>query len=423
MALEAVEGAVRFEPDQIDVSGVSLRLNGQPLTAAARIELEEFLKVTAAVGFRGGRLETTLRLRPDETLIEQGALSLAESRLTLTGTVARLPSRSSHLRLSGAVALEELKAAPSLSLPALAAWNAQGTLTVRGEFAGPLADWRAGALRGDLRSERLMLREIPVEQLAGTVEQSGRVMRLRIPAALIAEGKFWSELILEHRPDGTSCLFKGDLVGMKLDRLAAAIPAWRSRSVTGMASAEALVSGLLERRESWHGQGWINAEGERLGDLPLLDKVFRGIFGLLGERLGLESLRRAQITQASVRWQLADERFGTDDLRLGGMAGTEPVAVYAKGSVGFDQTLDFVIEPELSEGIVLQSPSTSSLASTVLKAAGQLERLRRVIGRHRLTGTLKEPQYRFELSTQEVLKSIAPGPADFLQNLFDAVRQ
>ena len=104
------------------------------------------------------------------------------------------------------------------------------------------------------------------------------------------------------------------------------------------------------------------------------------------------------------------------------MAGTEPVAIYAKGSVGFDQTLDFVIEPELSEGVVLQAPTTASLAGTVLKAAGQLERLRRLIGRHRLTGTLKEPVYRFEFGTQDVLKQLAPGPTDILQNIFDAVR-
>ena len=57
-----------------------------------------------------------------------------------------------------------------------------------------------------------------------------------------------------------------------------------------------------------------------------------------------------------------------------------------------------------------------------MKAAGQLERLRQLIGRHHLTGTLKDPKYRFELSTQEVFKELTPGASDFLQNLLDAVR-
>jgi hypothetical protein len=422
MALDDVQASVRLSVDEIDASGVSLRLNDQPLTGRATVVLEEVPRITAIVGFRGGELETTARLRKEDTVIDRGLLSLDTTRLAFQGTVARLPSRASRLTYSGAIALEELDRVPFFSTNALAAWKAQGVLNVRGDFSGSLADWRSGSLGGELRSDRLMISQIPIEQLSAAFEQSGRVLRLRIPAALIAEGKFWSELTVEHRRDGTSCFFKGDLVGLQLERLAQIIPAWRSRSATGMASGEALITGLLERRGSWSGEGWVSAEGERLGDLPLLDKLFNGLFGLLGERLGLESLRRAQINQASVRWKLADERFHTNDLRLGGVAGAEPVAIYAKGSVGFDQTLDFVIEPELSEGIVLQSPSTSTLASTVLKAAGQLERLRRLIGRHRLTGTVKEPNYRFELSTQEVLKSIAPGPADFLQNLFDAVR-
>ncbi len=100
----------------------------------------------------------------------------------------------------------------------------------------------------------------------------------------------------------------------------------------------------------------------------------------------------------------------------------EPVAVYATGSVGLDQTLDFVVEPELSEGALLQAPTTASLARTFLQAAGGLERLRRMIGRHRLTGTLQKPQYRFELSPQEVFKQIAPASGELLQQLLDVVR-
>jgi hypothetical protein len=192
--------------------------------------------------------------------------------------------------------------------------------------------------------------------------------------------------------------------------------------VTGAASAHAILSGTWDSRATWRGEGWLNASGERLGDLPLLDQLFRGLFGILADRLGLETLRRAQITQASVQWHLSQERFRTEDLRLGGLAGTEPVALYAKGSAGLDQTLDFVIEPELSAGVVLEAPTTSTLASTVLKAADQLERLRRLIGRHRLTGTIKHPEYRFEFTTQEIFKQLAPDPTDLLQHLFDAIQ-
>ena len=111
----------------------------------------------------------------------------------------------------------------------------------------------------------------------------------------------------------------------------------------------------------------------------------------------------------------------TDDFRLSGTTGGEPMAVYARGSVGLDQTLDFVIEPELSEGVLLQAPTTAGIANAVLKAANRLDRFRRLVGRHRLTGTLKQPQYRFEFSLQEVLGQLAPTPEDLLQGLFNSL--
>jgi hypothetical protein len=270
----------------------------------------------------------------------------------------------------------------------------------------------------------VLARNIPIDQVTVTLEQRDGVLRVQVPSSFVAQGKTWGELVIEHRPTThtSDALLQVDVVGLQLATLAQAIPAWRSRSVTGSASTHALLSGTWQEPRTWRGEGWLNASGERLADLPLLDKVFRGLFGVLGDRLGLESLRRAQITQASFRWRLAEERVHTDDLRLGGLAGTEPVAIYAKGSVGLDRTLDFVIEPELSEGVMVQAPTTSTLASTVLKAAGGLERLRRLIGRHRLTGTLDDPDYRFELTTQEIFKQLAPSPGGLFQQLLDAVQ-
>ena len=77
---------------------------------------------------------------------------------------------------------------------------------------------------------------------------------------------------------------------------------------------------------------------------------------------------------------------------------------------------------EVQRAARLYAEGDPAQARTVLQAAGHLERLRQIIGRHRLTGTLNEPVYRFELSTQEVFKQLAPTPGDLLQNLLDAVR-
>jgi hypothetical protein len=422
VALERLTGPVFVTGNRIEIPRATLRLNDQPLTLKATITSLDLPRIVATVGFPQGQLQLTSRLTLKEVVIDEGRLSLNKSSLHISGTVGRTADRPSALGLSGAIELAELKDLPFFPLPQLDAWNLQGLAELDAQFQGSLSDWPGAAIRGLVRTDHVSIREIPLEQLMCTVAQRDRVLRLHITSTLIAEGKFAGALTIEHRPGVRNYLLEADLSGLQLGRLSQAIPSWRSRSVMGEVSSHAILSGTWEERSTWRGEGWLNASGERLGDVPLLDTLFQGLFGVLAERLGLETLRRAQITKASVQWQLSQERFRTQDLRLGGLAGTEPVAIYAKGSVGLDRTLDFVIEPELSEGVVLQAPATSTLASTVLKAAGQLERMRRLIGRHRLTGTLHDPEYRFEFSTQEIFKQLAPAPVDLLHNLLDAVR-
>lgn len=420
--LDQVAGSLLLKGSTVEVPRLSLILDQQPLTLAGNVELLETPRVAATVWFPAGQLEVVSRITPRDVLVEESHLRLTQSHVQAIGRISRTTARASELRVRGAIEFSELGTIPFLSLPLLQTWNVRGVAEVDAKFQGSFSRWVDASVDGRLRADRLQIKDIPLEQLICQFEQMDGTLRLRVPTALVADGKFVGELSVKHRPGLQEYLFQADLMSLQLARLTQIVPAWRSRSVSGTASAHALLSGTWQQRQTWRGEGWLNASGEGLGDMPLLDKLFRGLFGVLADRMGLDMLRRAQITQASVQWQLARERLKTDDLRLGGLAGTEPVAVYAKGSVGLDQTLDFVIEPELSEGIILQSPTTSTLAGTVLKAAGQLERLRRLIGRHRLTGTLKHPEYHFEFGTQEILKQLAPAPIDLLQGILESLR-
>ncbi len=423
LIVEHVKGLAVLSPDRLQIADASLEFNSQPLTLAALITPLQPPRMSATIGFSTGDLTLIGRLLPEAVVIDDAAVTMPKSRLHLKGQFSRRPERASALDVTGRVELSELSRVPFLHLTVADEWKLQGSAEVAGQFRGRLNDLTGAALQGRIASERLSVRTVPLEQLLCTVEQGDRLLRVRVPTALVAGGKLWGELALKHTgPQAQTYALQADLVGLQLKHLVDVIPAWRSRSVTGTASGHAALSGTWQDRKTWTGDGWVNASGQQLGDIPLLDKLFLGLFGMLGDRLGLESLSRAQITQASCQWRLNHERLVTDDFRLGGLAGTEPVAIYAKGSVGLDRTLDFVIEPELSEQVVLQAPTTSTLARAVLQAAGQLERLRRLIGRHRLKGTLDKPEYRFQFSTQEIFKQLAPAPANFLEQLLDVVR-
>ncbi|MBI4597775.1 MAG: DUF748 domain-containing protein [Candidatus Omnitrophica bacterium] len=420
VSLEHAHGAALIAPHRVDLSNVSVRLHGEPVTINAVVSPLEPLTVAGTIAFSHGQLVLNGRMTPRTFAIDDSRLSLIATQIRVTGTIGRTAAAPSALDAIGTVELSELAEVPYAKLSALAAWQPRGLVNVEAQFRGQLSAWEAADLHTRLRAHTVSIRGIPLDEITVAVEQSGGLLRARIPSAYVAGGKYWGELTVAQRPTEHRYAVESDLVGLQLDRLAKAVPALQSRTIAGTASSHLLVTGTWEQRESWRGEGWLNATGDRLGDMPLLDALFRGLFGVLGERLGLDSLRRAEIKQAALHWRLADQRFRTEDLRLTGLAGAEPVAIYAAGSAGLDRTLDFVIEPEFSEQVILQAPTTGSLASTVLKAAGQLDRFRRLIGRHRLTGTLEDPKYRFEFSTQEIFKQLSPSGGALLEGLLGA---
>ena len=420
--IERLNGPVHFARDRVETPQLAMVLNRQPLTMAFKLDGLDAPRVTGLILFPLGQLELAGRLTPREAHIDEARLRLPGSDVRVSGLLSRTggPSR---LSVSGAVSFEDLRALPFAPQAWVESWKLQGRAEVDATFEGLLTDVAGATVRAAVRAPSLSVQGVPAQAVEAAVEQVNRRFQLRIPAGTIAGGRLWGDLRMAYRATAPEFALETDINRLQLAQLGEAIPAWRTRQVSGLASAHARVSGTWGRRATWQGEGWLDAQGERLGRVPLLDRVFQGLFGVLGDRLGLDTLRRAEIREASMKWQLTKERVWTDSLRLAGTAGTEPVAVYGKGSVGLDHTVDLVVEPELSEGTIVEAPTTASLAGALLKAAGQLEHLRRLIGRHRITGTLKQPQYRFEYSTQEVFRQLTPDPAGLLQGFLDAVRR
>ena len=348
-------------------------------------------------------------LRPDRLDVEEGSrLALRGSVVDIRGEISPFETGAVDVVLSGTIEPADLRHLPWVDLKPLQAWDIQGNLGFRLRAVGPRNDPAGLTLGGSLRAQNLRVRGVPVQELHLTIQQADRRLVVESSRTVVAGGLVAGEYSLNHAQQPSSFFLQADVTSIDLAQVAAAVPAWQNRGVSGAASTHLTLSGEQGNQASLRGEGWINATGERLANLPLLDKILGGILGVLADRLGLSSMRRAEITTIAGQWRLSQQRFVTEDLRLGAVAGTEPIALYVRGSVGLDNTLDLTVEPELSEQLVLESSTTSTLSSTVLQAMGGLERLRRMIGRHHIGGTLDKPDYKFEVSLDQLLNQLIP---------------
>lgn len=424
-AITGLQGRIRFQEHQTSLDGLDLEINRHPLKlnaqfqpaiASAQALIPENLQVAVKASTPEGRGSLNGRLTADAFFIDDGQLAMDQTRLRIAGAIARHARQPSRLRASGMIALEELPQLPFNSMHRLETWKARGLTDIDISLEGPLGNLALADIEGRLRTNNMLIHSIPFDEAVCAFQQHRQNMQVNVPYAVIAGGKFIGNLQIESRQSQRVFGLQADLSGMQLEQLKTLVPAWQKRSAKGIASAHAKASGIVAQRNSWAGEGWVHAEGEELGDIPLLDKLFRGFFRVLADLAGgLDTLRSAKINQASFTWRLAQERIYTNDFRLGALAGTGTVGVYAKGSAGLDQTLDFVVEPELSEEALLEAPGGSAIASAILKVANEINRVRRLFGSYRLTGTIKEPKYRFEPGAPQILKEVAPAPASLLE--------
>ncbi len=419
--IDALDGVLLLNEEDFQLSAASFTFRGVPIKGDVTYIPTEPANLTATMTIPEGGLNLRSRISPAYFFIDDAQAWMGESRLAGAGRISRVPQQASELSLQGELDLGRLNTLAFFPLPAIEPWNLQGFLKMRAQYKGLLCEWQTASLNTAFESKALSVKGVPIHQLMGNVNQNRGKLLASLASSSVAGGPATIELALDHQQPGTGFTFRGLINGLQLEQLRETVPAWKDRDISGVASMQASIDGIWDKRASWQGEGYFKAAGSKLGNMPLLDKLFRGIYGMLGEAFGLDSLRRAEITSVDTVWRMSNERILTDNLRLGGIAGQEPVAVYATGSVGLDGTLDFLVEPELSEQLILEAPNTRTLASSVLKTAGTIEKMRRVVGRHRLTGTIQQPDYKFEFSFEELFKNLGPAPGQLIEGLQGAI--
>jgi len=408
--LEAITGTIAFSPSQWTTQGLTMRVADQSLRLAGTItQNANATPLNFTVTFADGSVAVQGFLQPDQFRIDRAEAALGDSHLTLRGVVATQPARPSHLMLDGVVDPSDLAHLPWLKLPAFTTWKIYGPASVTLELTGPLQNWHTATIQGNLRAEALTIRELPVRAINVDVNQADGQLSVRLLQAFIADGKLVGHYVLDTTRQPPESALECDLTQADLTQLAASIPTWHDRGINGAVSGHMRILGPLSRQSQLVGDGWVRAAGAHLGDMPFLEKTFKGFFGELAQRLGLGIFRTAEITEMTAQWRLSNGRLSTEDLRFNGVTGTEPISILMHGSAGLDQTLDLTVEPDFSEQLLLESPTVPSATRTLLKTVGRLEQVRRLIGRHHLGGTLDKPEYKFEVSLDQILKQLLRG--------------
>ncbi len=414
VSIDQLRGSIQFDREQVATKQLLMIVAGEPVRLSGTVKEFRQPNLALAAQFPRGSLALNAKAWDDRVQIERCEAAVGQSRVHAQGTIARPPNTQSRLSASGVIDAADLTSLPWIKLPSLASWQLAGIASVQATMEGDLRHQESWHSTATISADRFGVGGFTLSDVRADFEQRREQLTLRVANSVVANGHLTGSLALVSKSGGPDVALDADLVHADLAQLAQTIPAWKSLGISGDVSTRATLSGSWPRQDTYQGQGWIHATGDHLGELPLLDRVLRGSLGAIADRLGLSTMRKAQLTELAGQWQLARSRVSTQDLRLNGMSGTEPIIIYVQGSVGLDRTLDLTVTPELSEQVIMQAPNTANLSkaetfsSTLLRGVGWLDRFRRLVGRHHLGGTIDKPQYSFEFGVDELLSQVLP---------------
>lgn len=151
----------------------------------------------------------------------------------------------------------------------------------------------------------------------------------------------------------------------------------KQKDISGLAILQASVKGRLKSQATYQGNGSISVRNGKLWQTDIFKAMGKLPF------LKVEGLDQVTFHDMSATFDIHDKKLWTRNMTLL----SDTVNLILDGSIGFDQSMDLLMDIQYSNGVRLGAMDTGGLAPFIVNQVGDF------ISQYRITGTLKDPKY------------------------------
>ncbi len=174
--------------------------------------------------------------------------------------------------------------------------------------------------------------------------------------------------------------------GVKLEKLKLDTPA-KNKNISGTFSADVKLSGYAQDINKLNGAGNFSIIDGKLWELDLLQGLGKLIFA--------SDLGNISFSECSAEFLVKDKLIFTDNLSLK----SNIANLYGPLKVGFDNSLNGVLDVEILSDMVPISGTLKDLTTAIIGQAGKF-------GEIKLSGSLNEPKYNFKPAVGNIIKGL-----------------
>ena len=248
----------------------------------------------------------------------------------------------------------------------------KGLFALKGIWNDPLS-WD---FKTDAKADSLLLKRMRLQNVDIQIRTRNRIINIPYFHGAAYGGTFGYSGFFDLARN--SVFFDGKIYGNAIDlRGLAQDLKSQNKDLAGSLTFQTTLNGFLKSQETFRGNGaadirngnlWRSDLFKQMGSLPFV-KV-----------LGMEEV---VFTDLSATFDIHDKKIWTENLNLM----SSGVALRLKGSVGFDQNLDLLMNIRYSPDILRGAEDTGGFVPLLIQEAEEF------ISEYRIRGTLKEPKY------------------------------
>lgn len=374
---EKIWGAVLFKNDTIYISHTSFEWGTQNYTIDAKIgNLALLPDIKMKLKGKEVFLESRFQILKDNIHFLRLAGRYLNSSFNISGDIWKLENPIFRGRGNLALDLMDLrKLIPAIS-PGLERFGIRGICNLEINAKGPFNELLASELTVKAHSDVINIWDLKINDINFDLRMKDKYIAVRQFNAMPYNGKLDLSIEIDLNQPNPPYAINLAMAEIDLSRLAFDTDL-RKKPISGKALCKVNMRGYGKNLEAMRGEGFIFVKGGYLWEIPLL----RGIANLLF----MPNLSSIIFDEATCHFAIANKAISSADLKFH----SQNVSLLAEGSVYFDGTLDFLVTTSVSESLLKGTSEFERLAGTLLAEAG------RFMGRIKIGGTIKKPEYKF----------------------------
>lgn len=264
--------------------------------------------------------------------------------------------------------------------------NPKGSIDAKFNINGNLKDIKSCAISALLTSPAISLYGLKTQDIALNYEQANGLAEVSSLHASLYDGMLEASAKMNLNSENLPYWTSITLEGVKIEKLKFDT-AFKEKDIAGNIVAEAKLNGFSNDLSKLNGAGKIFISEGRLWQLNL----FKG----LGELLFARDFANIIFNEGYASFIIQDKYIFSEDIKLK----SNFVNLSGICKIGFDNSIDASANIEVLDEYAPISGTFKDIATAIIGQAGRF-------GVIKISGTLKEPKYKFKPAVVDILKSL-----------------